>query len=159
MKNNSKDCALLTNIKHPFLEKFSERFLIAASENARELEFNVNEIIFSRGERAEKFYLVMEGKIGLEIDAPDHPSVRVHTVDSNKVMGWSWLVPPYKWTVTARALKKTRVIALDAFVLHRYFKLHPEDGYLFCLRLLPVIAERLDETRLQLINLFDRYGD
>ncbi len=144
---------VLTEGTHPFLERFDPEFLAAASTNARELRFQTEEYVFREGERAQRFYLVMEGKVGLEIEASDRPRLTVQTIGPGEVMGWAWLVHPYLWPVAARALKPTRAIALDTIVLHRYFKLHPDVGYRFVLRLMPVIAKRLDDTRVQLADL------
>lgn len=156
MKEKARTRVLLKPTTHPFLEGFDEEFLAAASENAREVQFQTDEMVFYEGEMAGHFYLVLEGKVSFEIGATDHPRITVQTVDARQVMGWAWLVPPYRWPVDARALKPTRVIALDAFILHRYFKTHCDTGYKFVVRLLPVLAKRLDEARFQLVNLYDQ---
>jgi CRP-like cAMP-binding protein len=153
MTGSEKRGAKLTADMHPFLEGFPEGFLAAASENLRDRTFETEEVVFQEGHRAEHFYLILNGKVALEIGAPDHPRITVQTVGTREVLGWAWLVPPYRWPVDARAVKPTQALELDAFVLHRYFKLHPDIGYKFLLRLLPVIAGRLDETRMQLVDI------
>ncbi len=144
----------LRQTTHPFLEGFDDDFLASASENAKVAEFQTDEMVFREGEMADRFYLVLEGKIALEIEATDLPRITIQTVDSKQVMGWAWLVPPYRWPVDARALKPSRCIVLDAFALHRYFKSHCDTGYRFVVRLLPVLAKRLDDARFQLVNLY-----
>lgn len=148
-----KNALALDESTHPFLERFDADFLRVASENAFEIRLKADEHVFEQGKRAEHFYLVMEGKVALEIEAPDQPRLTIQTIGPREVMGWAWLVPPYHWPVDARALKPSRLIALDTFVLHRYFKLHPDVGYRFVLRLMPVIAKRLDDTRIQLADI------
>jgi CRP-like cAMP-binding protein len=156
MSEMGRNAIVLDENAHPFLEKFDTDFLRAASENAYERDLEADDRVFEQGQRAEHFYLVLKGKIGLEIEAPDRPRLTLQTIGPGEVMGWAWLVPPYHWPVDARALKPTRLIVLDTFVLHRYFKLHPDVGYRFVLRLMPVIAKRLDDTRVQLADIHAR---
>ena len=52
-----------------------------------------------------------------------------------------------------RALKTTRVLGIGAAHLRSILEEHPAEGYRFLLRLLPVIAQRLENTRLQLLDL------
>jgi hypothetical protein len=44
---------------------------------------------------------------------PNGGAMTVLTVGAGEVLGWSWLVPPYRWNFDARALEPTRAIALD----------------------------------------------
>lgn len=153
MTNGEKPVIRLTSATHPFLEGFDTEFLAAASEGAEALELPPEAMIFHSGERARHLYLMLEGKVALEIEAPDHPRITIQTIGPREVLGWSWLVPPYTWPVDARVLKPTRVIALDAGVLERYLEAHPDVGYRFLRRLIPVIAKRLDEARIQLVDI------
>ena len=97
--------------------------------------------------------MIFEGKVALEIVLPDRPHRTVQTVGPGEVVGWSWLLPPHRWRLDARALKPTRAVGLAATHLRAVLNEHPADGYRFLLRLLPVIAERLENTRLQLLDL------
>ena len=45
-----------------------------------------------------------------------------------QTVGWSALIPPYRFTLTATAPVETEVIALPREALTRYFACHPEIG-------------------------------
>jgi CRP-like cAMP-binding protein len=58
-------------------------------------------------------------------------------------VGWSALIPPYRFTLTASVPLETEVIALPRDVLREYFAASPEAGYKVALNLAVVIGHRL----------------
>jgi CRP/FNR family transcriptional regulator, cyclic AMP receptor protein len=150
----SGSAELLTRIaSFPFFEGFDAPFLGAIAPGATERTYETGAEVVREGAAAAEFFLVRHGKIGLEVGSPDRPHRTIQTVGPGEVLGWSWLVPPHRWHFDARALKPTRVIVLDAGTLRAALADRPEAGYRFLLRLLPVIAERLENARLQLLDL------
>ncbi len=138
---------------HPFLRGLDPSLIESLSEQAVERDFDPGEFLLRDGETADGCYLVFHGKIALEVSAPDRGRLTIQTVGPGEILGWSWLTPPYRWQVDARALKHVRVVRLDAGVLRRTFTELPEAGYQFLLRLLPVVAHRLENTRIQLLDV------
>ncbi len=141
---------------HPFFEGFAPAFVRAISAKSAERRFEVDQLLAKEGTDAATFYVVLEGKIALELGSADRPHLTVQTVGPGEVLGWSWLVPPHRWRFDARALKASRVVALDAEVLRRTLRAHPAWGFQFLVRFLPVLAERLENTRVQLMDLHAR---
>lgn len=137
----------------PFFEGFDPAFLSALAPFARARSFDAGVSIVREGDVADAFYLVRTGKVALEVVAHDRPRRTIQTVGPNEVLGWSWLVPPHLWRLDARTVKATRVVAIDAPKLRAALATDPSEGYRFLLRLLPVIAERLENTRVQLLDL------
>lgn len=138
---------------HPFFHGLDERFVQLAGSGATEHAFEAGDVLFREGDIAKEFWLVFHGKVALEIEAPDQPRLTIQTVGSGEVLGWSWLVPPHRWRFDARAVKATRMLALDARVLKEAFEARPEDGYRFLLRLIPVIGERLENAWIQILDI------
>jgi CRP/FNR family cyclic AMP-dependent transcriptional regulator len=141
---------------HPFLAGFPHAFVERLGRHARPVAVAAGELLIREGTPADAFYLVQEGKLALEVAAADLPHRTIQTIGPGEVLGWSWLLPPHQWRLDARAVKATRVWAVDAAALRDALNAHPEDGYRFVLRLLPVIAERLENTRIQLLDLHGR---
>lgn len=139
--------------RFPFFEGFDAEFLARLAPLARERTFDAGVSIVREGDVADAFYLVVSGKIALEVVAHDRPRRTIQTIGANEVLGWSWLVPPHLWRLDARTVKATRVVAIDAADLRQALAERPAEGYRFLLRLLPVIAERLENTRVQLLDL------
>jgi len=139
---------------HTFLRGLDADFLTRIGEDAHEHTYETGESIVQEGDVADEFYLIFTGKVALEVGLPDRPRTTIQTLGPGEVLGWSWLVSPYRWRFDARALKPTRVLVLSAGRLRSTLEERPADGYRFLMRLLPVIAERLENTRLQLLDLY-----
>ena len=137
----------------PFLRGLDAGFLARLSAMAVRRRFATGAEIVREGSEAREFFLVLSGKIGLEVSSPERPHRTIQTLGAGEVLGWSWLVPPHRWHFDARALKPTEVIVLDAVALRDALAARPEVGYAFLLRLLPVIAQRLENARIQLLDL------
>jgi CRP-like cAMP-binding protein len=141
---------------HPFFKGMSPEFIKLASEKGVVRKCGKGDHLFLQGEPADKFYLVVDGKVSLETMSRDQERLEIKTVHSGEVLGWSWMVSPFKWVFHARASEPSTVIALDANVLRKLCKSRPADGYEFMLRLLPVVGMRVEYTRLKLLQV---YGD
>jgi len=141
---------------HPVFNGFDRAFIAAICSKAGEPTFGVEDMLAVEGTTAELLYVVLEGKVALEIGAADRPRLTVQTVGPGEVLGWSWLVPPHHWRFDARALKATRAIALDGNVLRHTLSTHPTWGFQFMVRFMPVLAERLENTRIQLLDIHGR---
>ena len=138
---------------HPFFQGLGPELAIEAERLAKERQFETGEIIVRDGDPASSFYLVFHGKVALEVATSEKPHLTIQTVGPGEVLGWSWLVPPFLWRLDARALKPTQVLAIDGDAFREVLSAHPEQGYRFLVRLLPIIAERLENTQIQLLDI------
>ncbi len=141
---------------HPFFAGWEGDFLREIAPAAVERTYDPGSRLLKEGDPSDRFILINEGKVALEIVLPDRPVVTVQTLGPGEVLGWSWLLPPHLWRLDARAVKATRTWEIPAARLRNVLASHPEAGYRFLLRLLPVIAGRLEHTRLQLLDLHGR---
>ncbi|HTT25389.1 MAG TPA: cyclic nucleotide-binding domain-containing protein [Thermoplasmata archaeon] len=140
--------------EHPFLRGLDPEFLRALQPLARSREFATGDHLVREGDVAESLHLILAGKVALELVNAERPRLTVQTLGPGEVLGWSWLVPPHRWRFDARALKPTRTWAIEAAGLRALLEARPEQGYRFLLRLLPVVAERLEHTRIQLMDIY-----
>src|ERR1051325_2477250 len=97
---------------HPFLKGMRAEVLKTLADSAMETEFVPDQLIFSEGEIANRFYLIHEGKVALEAPGPETGAVPIQILGSGDVLGWSWLFPPYYWHFDARALEPTKATFL-----------------------------------------------
>ena len=74
--------------------------------------------------------------------------------------GWSWLIPPYRRHLDARALEPTGAVALDAECLRRKCDEDTDLGYRLMKRFAGLALEHLQGLRLQLLDLYGTaHGD
>jgi CRP/FNR family transcriptional regulator, cyclic AMP receptor protein len=109
---------------------------------------------FREGDPAERFYLIREGAIALEVHAPGRGALTVETLHRGEVVGWSWLFEPHRWQFDGRAVQPTRVVAFDGACLRGKCEADHELGYLLMRRFAASVVERLQATRMQLLDVY-----
>jgi CRP/FNR family transcriptional regulator, cyclic AMP receptor protein len=140
--------------EHPFFKGLEEPYLQLFVDCASNVRFNAGETIFREGEDADKFYLIRQGKVALETAAPQRGSVIIQTLGEGEVLGWSWLVAPYRWRFDARATELTRAIALDGKCLRGRSEEDHDLGYELMKRAAQIMEQRLQAARLQLLDVY-----
>jgi CRP-like cAMP-binding protein len=140
--------------EHPFfadLESYYTTLLVGCASNVR---FQTGAYIFKEGEEANDFYLIRTGKVALELFAPQREPIIVETLSEGEILGWSWLVPPYHRKFHAHAVEETRALALDGKCLRTKCEQNHDLGYELLKRFSQVIAQRLEATRYQLLDVY-----
>jgi CRP-like cAMP-binding protein len=123
---------------------------------AQNVRFATGERLFREGDAADSFYVVRQGSVALETFAPARGPLVIETIEAGEVLGWSWLFPPYRWHFDARALSTVRATALDGACLRQKCERDPALGYRLMGRFAQILIDRLQSTRLRLLDL---YGD
>jgi CRP/FNR family cyclic AMP-dependent transcriptional regulator len=115
--------------------------------------FKAGEVIFKEQEPADKFFLIRSGLVAIYIDHPNQ--LTIQTVKEGDILGWSWLIPPYRYRFSAKAVENTRALALDGKCLREKCEKHPDLGYDLLKKIVGVFTERLEATRLQLLDVYN----
>ena len=142
--------------EHPVFEGLGDEFGELVAGCAANEVVQADGYVFRGGDRADKFYLVRHGSVSLEVHAPGKELIMVDTVRAGELLGWSWLVPPYRTHFDARARELTRLTRLDAACLRGKMNEDHELGYELHERFAPVLSRRLTAA---LLRLIDVYGD
>jgi CRP-like cAMP-binding protein len=124
----------------------------------RNTGFEAGDYLFREGDQADTFYLLRRGRVTLETFVPGRGALAVQTVDEGEVVGWSWLFPPFRWHFDARALDGVRAIAFDGACLRGKCDGDHTLGYELLGRFSPVMLERLQATRMQLLDVYGNGG-
>jgi CRP-like cAMP-binding protein len=118
--------------------------------------FAAGEYLMREGERAGDFFVIRHGDVALETFVPQRGPLTIETLHDGDLLGWSWLVPPYRTMFDARALTQTRTVAFDGACLRDKCSEDYELGSELLTSFVAVIVERLQATRLRLLDV---YGD
>ena len=140
----------------PFLEGLDDERLALLAGCAGNVHFGAGETIFRQGDRADAFYVLRHGSVALETFVPTRGPVVVETIEGGEVLGWSWLFAPYRWHFDARALTGVRATGFDGACLREKCDQDAALGYELMGRFAQVLIERLQWTRLRLLDV---YGD
>ena len=141
--------------EHLFFKKLDSKYIKLITGCATNARFKAGEFVFKEGQNADKFYLIREGKIALQIPCPAHGAITIQTVSSNEVLGFSWLFSPYKWSFDAKVIEEVRVLEIDGKCLRKKCEEDHDLGYELQKRFAQIMLERLQATRLQLLDLYE----
>jgi CRP/FNR family transcriptional regulator, cyclic AMP receptor protein len=140
--------------EHPFLSGMSPQHLELMVGCASNVKFEAGQYLDTAGELANHFYILRAGKVAIEMNHPAKGPITIQTVGEGDVVGWSFLFPPYAAHFDSRAVVLTRAIALDGACLRRKVEEDHELGYELYKRFAQIMEQRLENTRMQLLDLY-----
>ena len=118
------------------------------------VHFAPGELVFREQEAAERFYLIRHGAIALELSVPGRAALPIETLHDGEVLGWSWLFEPHRWSFDAHAVEDVGAVAFDGGCLRGKCEADHELGYQLMRRFAAVLVDRLQATRLQLLDVY-----
>jgi CRP/FNR family transcriptional regulator, cyclic AMP receptor protein len=140
--------------EHPFCKGLEPNYVDLLTSCASNVLFDKGHHLFREGGEANQFFLIREGKISLEVLASQSPLLTVETVEAGEVLGWSWLVPSYRWRFGARAVEPVRAIAVNGMCLRAKCEKNSDLGYELLKRSVEIVGQRLEATRFRLLDLY-----
>ncbi|MCM4081245.1 cyclic nucleotide-binding domain-containing protein [Paractinoplanes hotanensis] len=138
----------------PFFAGLAPRLLDDLCAAGRPVTYNPGERLFAEGGEADQFWLIESGTVALDLRVPGRGDHVIETLTAGTVAGWSWLYPPYRWNFGATARTPLRAVVFDAVAVRGRCDADPAFGYAMLRLFTPVIAERLQATRLRLLDLY-----
>jgi len=138
---------------HPFFEGMKPEhldILVGCTSNA---QFGKDKFIFRAGEQADHFYLIRHGHVELDLAQPGQEPITILSLGDGEVLGWSWMVPPYKWKFDARATERTRALRLNGRCLREKWQKDHELGFDLLRRFADISGQRLEAANRALIGL------
>jgi CRP/FNR family cyclic AMP-dependent transcriptional regulator len=139
---------------HPFFHGLDEDTLRLLAGCATNEHLAADQLLFRAGEPADRFYVVRRGLVALDLSGPGTAHMVLDTAEAGGVVGWSWLVAPYRWFCDARAVEPTDVVAFDASCLRDKCAADPALGYELMQRVVRVMLHRLQASRVRLLDLY-----
>jgi CRP/FNR family cyclic AMP-dependent transcriptional regulator len=143
---------------HPFVAGAGGEFIRELAKSNEEFDFKAGHIFFREGGYAEKFYLIVEGKVAVESEMGNgERPVVIQVLQGGDSLGWSWMYPPFTWHFSARACSDGKAIRFNAPALMLKAEENKEFGSELMKRLTRELIQRLQNTRkLMLLNVGDR---
>lgn len=116
--------------------------------------FADGEHLMREGDPADTFFVIRTGAVALSTYVPQRGALLIETLHSRDLVGWSWLVPPYRVSFDVTSNGTTHAIAFDGGCLRGKCAADPVLGYDLLRRFADVLVERLQATRLRLIDVY-----
>ncbi len=95
--------------------------------------------ICEEGERADRLFILEQGAVAIKFKKGEHHEIRT----SGKIIGWSFLVPPNRYTASAETIAPSKLLVINSpdfyYVIHR----EPKMGVKVMDNLAQVVASRM----------------
>lgn len=113
--------------------------------------------IFQTGSMAEQVFVLVEGKVALQMEAPIgqlqlRKRVTLDTIGNGELFGWSGMVEPYVYTLSAICLRTSTILSIDARKLSSLLEENCPIAYEVLQGLTVVISSRLHDTMQLLVT-------
>lgn len=141
-----------------FFSGLDQDFIKFLSDSARERRIKKGDVLFQQGERADKFYLLRKGQVSVQVPALMGPALEIQALGEGQMLGWSWLIPPYRWNFQARALEDSDVLEFDGSAILARCETDPKFGYELFKRFAALMSQRLDAARQKMMDAWNPPG-
>jgi CRP-like cAMP-binding protein len=139
----------------PWFQRLSPEHFERLAGLAQIRDVAAGEVLFREGGREDFVYIVLAGRVALDIFVPGRGRVRILTVEPMEVVGWSSVTPVVRQRLaTATAVLPSRLAGFDGGQLRALCEDDHDFGYQLMHRMSNIIAGRLMTTRLQLLDMF-----
>jgi len=140
--------------RHPLFAGLPADLTAELAGCARNVAFPSGALLLVEGEPADTLYLVRRGRVAIGVQAPGRGAIVIETVGPGDIVGWSWLIPPYRCHFDARATEPVGAISVDVGCLRTKSDANPAFGYALLQRVSTVVVERLQKTQVRLLDLY-----
>jgi CRP-like cAMP-binding protein len=142
--------------QQPFFKGLNPQQLQLLAASALTMKFETGATIFEEGSPANRFYLILTGRVELSSEMEDRNVIPIQTLGPGDDLGWSWLFPPYSMHFTARASEPTSTIFFYAPPLREQCEQDHELGYQIMRRIAEVATQSLRATQRRLMQYIDK---
>lgn len=144
---------------HTFFDGLDPVYVSLLVGCASTAAFPTDGYLFRAGDPADAFYLIRHGTLALEIAAPNGGALVVQTLGEGDVAGFSWLIAPHRWEFDGRAIERVLAVQMDGACLRGKCERDSRLGYELMRRFAGLTANRLQATRLQLLDVYGHARD
>jgi CRP-like cAMP-binding protein len=141
-------------VQHQFLKDLPEEYMDLLEGCAANVRFEPGDLIIREGKEANHFFLIRQGQVNIELPLPHRKPITVQTVHENEVLGWSWMIPPYRWHFSARAQGQVLAFSFDGKCLRGKYEKNHDLGFELYKRFSVIMSRRVEDTILQLAGLY-----
>ena len=143
---------------HEFFSGLDRDFLQFLSSCATERQIEKGDVLFQQGERADKFFLLLSGQVSVQVPALIGPALEIQNLGKDQILGWSWLIQPYRWSFVARAMEDSDLLEFDGAAILARCEEDPGFGYELLKRFAALMSERLDAARQKMMDQWNPPG-
>lgn len=141
--------------RFPLFAGLPEGVIRAIAFMSEEITVNAGEWLFHEGQRADAMYVILSGTVDLKmaINAERIDLADLERLTDGDLIGWSSLVEPRVYTLSAIAVTDVHLVKLDADGINDLLDQNPEAGYTLIRRLIGICRRRLTNMHTRFVSL------
>ena len=140
--------------EHDFLKDLAQPQAASLVSCVKNLRFESGAFLMREGDEASTFYLLRRGRVVLEVDVPGKGPLVMESLGPGDIVGLSWLFPPHRVHIDARAVDPVVALAFDGGCLRGKMEEDHDLGFALSRRLLAETYKRLQRVRLQRLDVY-----
>ena len=140
--------------KQPFFAGLSAPQLRLLADSAVVIQFEPERYLFQQGTPANRFYLILEGKVEVEMESAtrEKAMIPIRTLGAGDDLGWDWLFPPFYFHASARAVEPTKTISIYGTRLYQQCEEDHDLGYEIMKRIAAVTVQSFSAIQQTLVE-------
>jgi CRP-like cAMP-binding protein len=140
--------------EHPFFRELPAEYVKLLAGCSSNVRFDEGAFLFREGEEADRFYVIREGTVALELYSPGKGPLVIETIHEGGIVGWSWLIPPNQWKFDGVASTSVRALAFDGICLRKKCEEDPVLGFKLLKQVASDMGHTLDSARVRLLDMY-----
>jgi CRP/FNR family cyclic AMP-dependent transcriptional regulator len=140
--------------KQSFFVGLNAQQLRLLADSAVLLQFEPERYVFRQGAPANRFYLILEGKVELEMESEirEDTVIPIRTLGPGEDLGWDWLFPPFYFHASARTIEATKAISFYGTRLQQQCEEDHDVGYEIMKRIAAVAVQSFGTLQQKLME-------
>jgi CRP-like cAMP-binding protein len=118
-------------------------------------ECHAGTVLFDQGEPALYFYLMVSGEVAIHYKPEDDQDIVITRIKPGGMVGWSAVIGRRSYTSAAICTEYTELLRVRGADLQTLCAQHPETGNQFVDRMADVVAQRLESSHPQVLQLLE----
>ena len=141
-------------LEHKFFIEMDREIVEMIAGCGVNVHFKPGEYAAKAGESADRFYVIKKGKMSIDLHHPSQGTLTIQTLANNEIVGSRWIIPPYQYRFDVRCLEHTSVVAIDGKCIRGKCEKDPKLGYALMKEFTKLMSKRLENTRMQLLDVY-----
>ncbi len=143
---------------HDLFRGLPDADLAFLASQAAVTEATEGQLLARQGDRADRFLIILEGEIVVEVPAIAGPPLEITRLAKDQVFGWSWLIEPYRTHFNARAARAARLLDFDGTAILQRAEQDPAFGYGLFKRFSALMGQRLESAQRKMMDQWSPSG-
>jgi len=146
-----KKISVLDNLTQPMLESMRPLTQLKL--------FGERHVIFEAGQEADYFYMLLKGKVILEVEASEVIMISLEAVKPGYSFGWSALLPGSKYNTYAICVEPCEVMAIPGGRFLEFLEKDHTIGYNFMKKVVSILKGRVERRTEQFLKVMSKHPD